>query len=74
VDGEVAELRWGMVRKDLRGNGLGRFLLMYRLREIGKAGVNMVRVADAGAAGFFEKQGFRVGADGALWKKLAVCE
>src|SRR5690348_5544432 len=37
VPGEnVASLVWGMVRRDLQRLGLGRFLLMYRLLEIGK--------------------------------------
>src|SRR5262249_274090 len=40
-----ASLVWGIIRKDLRKQGLGRFLLMYRLREIAKTNtVQTVRV------------------------------
>ncbi|WP_293680304.1 GNAT family N-acetyltransferase [uncultured Phenylobacterium sp.] len=75
---ESATLGWGMVRADLHGQGLGRFLLMYRLREIGKVStVALVRVeTSAQAAGFYEKQGFRVTAEAgriAMTKKLTVC-
>ena len=80
ADGAVARLQWGMVRSDAQRMGLGRFLLLYRIREIGKVGtVGMVvaRVPKA-SAGFFEKQGFRVNAAGddgrvELLKKLTVC-
>jgi GNAT superfamily N-acetyltransferase len=46
VAGEnVATLLWGMVRRDAQRLGLGRFLLMYCLREIGKLnGIGSVRV------------------------------
>ena len=33
-----ARLVWGMVRRDWRRQGLGRFLLLFRLREITKKG------------------------------------
>lgn len=77
----LASLTWGMVRHDLHRRGLGKFLLFYRLREIGKlAGVTRVQVeATQHAVGFFEKaSGFRVVAqepDGrvTMVKKLAVC-
>lgn len=77
-DGKAAALAWGMVRADLHGQGLGRFLLMYRLREIGKAGrVELVRLHTTPAAcGFYEKLGFRVTAEArliAMTKKLTVC-
>ena len=80
-DGSVAVLRWGMVRADCQKMGVGRFLLMYRIREIGKhseAQTVLVQVP-RNAVGFYEKQGFRRnGGDTALeWqemvKKLAVC-
>ena len=77
----LVKLTWGMVRHDLHRRGLGKFLLFYRLREIGKlAGMTMVRVETAQhTVGFFEKAGgFRVvtqGSDGrvTMVKKLAVC-
>lgn len=58
----LATLRWGMVRSDLHRLGLGRLLLLYRLREIGKPGnIQLVR-ADASprVAPFFEKEGFKI--------------
>src|SRR5260370_24387146 len=36
ADEGSASLTWGMVRADSQGMGLGRYLLMFRLREIGK--------------------------------------
>jgi N-acetylglutamate synthase-like GNAT family acetyltransferase len=79
-DGTVAALQWGMVRPDAQRMGLGRFLLLYRIREIGKLGTVGIVVAQVPkpAAGFFEKQGFRVNAAGddgrvELLKKLTVC-
>lgn len=76
--GETASLTWGIIRRDLHGNGLGRFLLMYRLREIGKRGtVSRVRlITTPNVCGFFEKQGFRVTNTARLItmeKKLTVC-
>ena len=61
-DTSLASLVWGMVRADLHKLGLGRFLLMYRLREITKAGgVQLVRLGTSQhTAPFFEKQGFKV--------------
>jgi N-acetylglutamate synthase-like GNAT family acetyltransferase len=76
-----ADLLWGMIRPSLRCMGLGRFLLMYRLRQISKSGIDVsfVRVATtAQSAPFYEKQGFKrqsVQAGGAveLVMKLKVC-
>jgi N-acetylglutamate synthase-like GNAT family acetyltransferase len=61
-DNLLASLVWGMVRNDLHKRGLGRFLVMFRLREITKAnGANLVRLATSQhTASFFEKQGFKV--------------
>jgi ribosomal protein S18 acetylase RimI-like enzyme len=85
-DGKTASLVWGMVRADLQRRGLGRFLLLFRLREIGKtSGVELVRVATSQhTAAFFQKQGFKavsVQKDGyapgidriEMLMKLAVC-
>ena len=75
----AAMLVWGMIRPDLQGQGLERFLLMYRLREIGKLeGIERVRVETSQEeAKFFEGQGFRLAgaANGRveMVKKLAVC-
>lgn len=77
----LASLTWGMVRHDLHRHGLGKFLLFYRLREIGKlAGMMMVKLETTEhTVGFFEKAGgFRVvkhEPDGrvTMVKKLAVC-
>lgn len=59
---DQATLRWGMIRRDLRGKGLGKFLLLYRIRNISKeAGVPVIRLTtEAGTAGFYEKFAFRV--------------
>ena len=58
----LARLVWGMVRRDWHRQGLGRLLLLFRLREITKAGgVQMVRLdTSQHAAPFFERQGFKV--------------
>ena len=74
-------LTWGMVRRHLHRKGLGRFLLFYRLKEIGKlTGVALVKLeTPRRAAGFFEKAGgFREVREGAnrvsMVKRLTVCE
>jgi hypothetical protein len=76
---QSAHLVWGLIRSDSQRQGLGRFLLMYRLREIGKlAGIERVLVETPRAvARFFEGQGFKiVNVDGdrfELVKRLTVC-
>ena len=78
-DGTTATLHWGMVGQSSQRMGLGRFLLMYRIREIGKAGsVGLVFARPPRpSVGFFEKQGFRVNSieEGRveLIRKLTVC-
>jgi N-acetylglutamate synthase-like GNAT family acetyltransferase len=75
-DRTIATLQWGMVRNSSQRMGLGRFLLMYRIREIGKEGTVGIVLAHPPkpSAGFFQKQGFRAdGSDGALIRKLTVC-
>ncbi len=58
----LVSLTWGMVRRDLHGSGLGRFLLLYRLREAAKVpGVERARLSTSQhTAPFFQKQGFRL--------------
>jgi GNAT superfamily N-acetyltransferase len=86
VDATEATLHWGMVRADCQGKGIGRFLLMYRVREIGRTGnVAMILAhSPAPSVGFFEKQGFRANGISIpsslpgtpltrLSKKLTVC-
>ena len=77
----IATLLHGMIRRDLRRMGLGRFLLLYRLRQISKSAID-VRFAHLTttpeAAPFYEKQGFKpssVREDGTLAfvMKLTVC-
>ncbi len=81
-----AKLVWGMIRQDSQKLGLGRFLLLFRLREIGKQGnISMVRAeAPPHTSGFFENQGFKIGgtapngfASGVdriiLFERLTVC-
>ena len=63
IDGSsVARLVWGMVRSDLHSMGLGRFLLLYRLRAIAKiSGIETVRIQTSQhSAPFFAKQGFKI--------------
>lgn len=57
----VARLTWGMVHRDWQRRGLGRLLLLYRLREISKTGGSpMVQLATSPTtARFFERQGFK---------------
>jgi N-acetylglutamate synthase-like GNAT family acetyltransferase len=61
-DGRTMSMTWGMVRGGMHGLGLGRLLLLHRLREITKAGgCERVRLATSQrTAGFFAKQGFKV--------------
>ena len=61
-DKALARLVWGIVRRDWHRQGLGRFLLLFRLREITKVGgVQMVRLETSQhSAPFFESQGFKV--------------
>ena len=56
-----ARLTWGMVHRAAARQGLGRFLLLYRLKEIGKsAGVVFAGVsAPPALAGFYARQGFK---------------
>lgn len=74
---DLASLTWLMVAGHLRGQGLGRFLLFYLMKEL-PAGVAHVRLVTIPlVAGFFEKQGFRVQSTGTqgveMIKKLQVC-
>ena len=85
-DNSMASLVWGMVRRDLHRLGLGRFLLLFRLRRIRQTtSVPIVRLGTSQhAVAFFEKQGFKavsVEKDGyapgidrvEMVMKLAVC-
>jgi N-acetylglutamate synthase-like GNAT family acetyltransferase len=79
-DKALARLVWGMVRSDSQKLGLGRYLLLFRLREITKAGgIQTVHLdAPQHSAQFYKKQGFKV--EGIvkddrveMVMKLAVC-
>lgn len=74
IEARTARLVWGAIRQDMRHQGLGRLLLMYRLREIGKLGkIETVSVeVPPEYAGFFESQGFR-GGPTSFVKRLTVC-
>jgi ribosomal protein S18 acetylase RimI-like enzyme len=70
----MARLVWGTVRRDVQRMGLGRFLLMYRLKEISKRGnfeFVTAQVPEAAQA-FFLAQGFRQNGP-LMTKRLAVC-
>ena len=70
----AATLHHGMIRKDFARLGLGRFLLMFRLRQISPHNIPLVRLsAPPESAGFFLKQGFKT-LDGVnFFMKLTVC-
>jgi len=76
---DIAELKWGMVRDNLRKKGLGRFLLLYRIREIAKTNTITTVAVETSltTAPFFQKEGFRIAnSDNVsirLTKRLAVC-
>jgi [ribosomal protein S18]-alanine N-acetyltransferase len=59
---DTAELKWGMVRDNLRKKGLGRFLLLYRIREIAKTNTIATVAVETSltTAPFFQKEGFRI--------------
>ena len=79
-------LIWGMIHRDWHRNGLGRYLLYYRMKKMTDSGTLQVVRLDTSqrTAPFFEKQGFRamdVVKDGyapgldkvEMLKKVAVC-
>jgi GNAT superfamily N-acetyltransferase len=78
-DAAQGELRWGMVRNDLQRKGLGRFLLLFRLKELGKVpGLVSVRaVVPAAYARFYEKNGMKLASisegEADFRMKLQVC-
>ena len=76
----TAALRWGMIARDAQRQGLGRYLLLYRMKEIGRVpGVQMVNLgATAADVPFYEKFAFRAiqhGESGlvTMRMKLQVC-
>ncbi|MBL8240229.1 MAG: GNAT family N-acetyltransferase [Bryobacterales bacterium] len=77
--GDAAELRWGMVGSQWQRQGVGRFLLFYRLREISKDPAVRSVFLETGpaAAPFFLSQGFhetaRNGDRIQMAKRLTVC-
>ncbi len=81
IFGNTARLTWGMIRHDLHRHGLGRFLLLFRLREMTRhhPDVEMVSLETSPlAAPFYQSQGFRVTrhTDAGfveLTKRLTVC-
>jgi N-acetylglutamate synthase-like GNAT family acetyltransferase len=79
LDSQSAQLHWGAVHPDWRRQGLGRYLLMYRLKEISRqSNIEWVYARVPGSfASFYERNGFRLhSADGdsSVWaKRLAVC-
>ncbi len=79
IQGEAAELRWGMVGRQWQRQGVGRFLLFYRLREITKNAAVQTVFLDTpqAAAPFFLSQGFREAANLGerirMVKRLVVC-
>jgi ribosomal protein S18 acetylase RimI-like enzyme len=74
-----ARLQWGMVRRDLQKQGLGRYLLLYRLKKIGNLpGIQFVHaVVPAALARFYEKNGLKLQREGEgaaeMRMKMQVC-
>ncbi len=56
-----ATIRWPMIRRDSQKLGLGRFLLLYCIREVSKldSAQLVFLAAPSNTAPFFEKQGFK---------------
>ena len=79
ISGNSARLRWGMVHHNWQRQGVGRFLLFYRLREITRdTAVQTVSLeAPRQAAPFFAGQGFRETSGDSehaeMVKRLVVC-
>lgn len=72
---QVARLHYGMIRKDLQRQGLGRFLLLYRLKEIGKhPDVVFVEAAvPPHLSRLYERNGLKPAGGGIHRMKLQVC-
>jgi ribosomal protein S18 acetylase RimI-like enzyme len=74
-----ARLQWGMVRRDLQRQGVGRFLLLYRLKAIGNLpGIQFVQaVVPAPLTRFYEKNGLKLQREGdglaEMRMKMQVC-
>ena len=74
-----ARLAWGTIRGDLQRQGLGRYLLLYRLKAIGNlAGIEFVHaVVPSPLARFYEKCGLKPQSEGEgmtrMRMKLQVC-
>ena len=79
VQGSAARLYWGMVRRDMQRQGLGRYLLLYQLKEIGNLpGIQFVHtIVPLPLARFYEKNGLKLQREGdglaELRMKLQVC-
>ena len=79
ITGDTARLLWGIVGRQWQRQGVGRFLLFYRLREITRDGAvaYVHATVPRAVAPFFAAQGFReAGGDtefAAMTKRLTVC-
>jgi len=73
---ESVKLQWAMIRRDLHRQGLGRFLLLFRLKQAGQiAGVQFVEAeVPPRLAAFYEKNGLKPTAQTGIHRmKLQVC-
>lgn len=56
-----ARIVWLIVHRDLQGQGLGRYLMLYLLREAGRLGASAITLGTIPkVTGFYEKLGFRI--------------
>ena len=74
-----AQLHWGMVRRDMQRQGLGRYLLLYRLKAIGNLpGIQFVQaIVPSPLTRFYEKSGLKLQREGdglaEMRMKMQVC-
>jgi N-acetylglutamate synthase-like GNAT family acetyltransferase len=77
--GTEARLQWGIVRRDMQRQGLGRYLLLYRLKAIGNLpGIQFVHaIVPSPLTRFYEKSGLKLQREGdglaEMRMKMQVC-
>jgi len=71
----TAQIKQYMVHQDWRRQGLGRYLILYLLKQISAQGhiAQVHAQATTDATTFFERQGFHPAGSNYYTKKLTVC-